>query len=231
MTVAFDTQAPQWSGRRSGQTSREQLLDVAAQLFAQKGLQGVTLSEIAGAAGMSGPAIYNHFASKNALFSEVVCRMYDEEVVVFAAVLDPLDSVQDGLRQLLATVPKMYRGEGVMQQLGLTAQLEAVRDPGSFTQIAAAIRRRDDIAIRLVQRAQRAGEVPANADAQEFGSLLIALFVGALGYRSLRAPKRGQFAHTVQTYQELFGVLQRGRTVLPAAKGRRPRGLKEMKDE
>lgn len=196
-------------GRRSGQASREQLLEVAAELFARKGLHGVTLAEIAGAADMSGPAIYNHFRSKDALFAEVVSHMYDEEVAAFAEVLDPLDSVHEALERLLDRVPEMYRGDGVLQLLGLTAQLEAVRDPELFGSISRAAQRRDEVAIRLVERAKAKGELHDAVDAAELGSLLISLFVGALGYRSLRAPRHGQFAHSVATFRELLRALRR----------------------
>lgn len=195
------------AGRRSGQSSREQLLAVAAMLFARKGLHRVTLAEIAGEAGMSGPAIYNHFDSKNALFSEVVCLMYDEEIAAFSEVLDPLDSVHDALSQLLERVPKMYRDDGVLQLLGLTAQLEAVRDPELFAAISAAARRRDEVAIRLVERAKRKGELAADVDADELGSLMISLFVGALGNRALRASRHGQFVRSAETLGDLLRML------------------------
>ena len=193
--------------KRSGQASREQLLEVAALLFARKGLQRVTLAEIAGEVGMSGPAIYNHFKSKDALFCEVVCMMYDEETSAFAEVLDPLDSVQEALQRLMEEVPRMYRDDGVLQLLSLTAMLEAVRDPELFAEIFAAARRRDEVAIRLVERAKHKGELPAGIDAEELGSMLISLFVGALGVRSLRASKHAQFVHSIEAMRNLLQMM------------------------
>lgn len=193
--------------RRSGQASREQLLTVAAELFARHGLHGVTLVQIAGAAGMSGPAIYNHFRSKDALFCEVVCLMYDEETAAFRQVLEPLDSLGKALDHLFELVPQIYRSDGVLQLLSLTAQLEAVRSPQLFAGIIEASQRRDQVAIELVQRAQRSGELSAHVDASELGPLLISLFVGALGYRSLRAPSQAEFAHSVLTLRNFMNSL------------------------
>jgi len=190
--------------KRSGQASREQLLEVAAQLFARKGLHRVTLAEIAGEAGMSGPAIYNHFKSKDALFCEVVCLMYDEETAAFGELLDPLDSVQEALDRMMEAVPKMYRGDGVLQMLGFTAQLEAVRDPEQFAAISAATRKRDEVAIRLVERAKSKGELPAEADAEELGAMLISLFIGAVGNRSIRASQHGQFVRSIEALRVLL---------------------------
>ncbi|MCY1270753.1 pyrimidine utilization regulatory protein R [compost metagenome] len=192
------------NARRSGQATREQLLETAAILFARKGLHGVTLAEIAGEAGMSGPAIYNHFRSKDALFVEVVCQMYEEEIEAFKKVLDPLDSLQQALRELFELVPRLYRDDSVLQLLGLTAQLEAVRNPTLFGAVIEAAARRDQVAVDLVRRAQQRGEVPAHLSAHEVGAMVIALFVGALGYRSLHARGHEDFVSSLSALCELL---------------------------
>jgi AcrR family transcriptional regulator len=46
-------------------TRREQILDTAAELFAAKGFHGVSVGEIGRACGMTGPALYKHFESKD----------------------------------------------------------------------------------------------------------------------------------------------------------------------
>lgn len=51
---------------------REQLLGVAADLFAAHGFHEVGIDAIGAAAGISGPGVYRHFASKSALL-EALC--------------------------------------------------------------------------------------------------------------------------------------------------------------
>ena len=51
---------------------REQLLEAAATLFADRGFHGVGIDDIGAAAGISGPGVYRHFASKQALL-EALC--------------------------------------------------------------------------------------------------------------------------------------------------------------
>jgi AcrR family transcriptional regulator len=46
-------------------TRREQILDTAATLFAERGFHGVSVHDIGSACGISGPAIYKHFAGKD----------------------------------------------------------------------------------------------------------------------------------------------------------------------
>jgi len=48
------------------------LLAAAAQLFAARGYPGVSLEEIGAAVGISGPAVYRHFAGKHALLDELL---------------------------------------------------------------------------------------------------------------------------------------------------------------
>src|SRR4051812_12593 len=51
---------------------REELLALAAELFAQRGFAGVTVDDLGAAAGVSGPALYHHFESKEALLGEML---------------------------------------------------------------------------------------------------------------------------------------------------------------
>jgi AcrR family transcriptional regulator len=56
----------------SPRSRRERLLSAAAGLFAQRGYSSVTLADIGGAAGISGPGVYRHFASKERLLGELL---------------------------------------------------------------------------------------------------------------------------------------------------------------
>lgn len=51
---------------------RQQLLDVALAVFAAKGYAATTMDDIAEAAGVTKPLLYQHFASKRALYLELV---------------------------------------------------------------------------------------------------------------------------------------------------------------
>lgn len=51
---------------------REQLLTVAKTLFARRGFHGVRLDDLAKGAGISAPAVYRHFESKEAVLEELL---------------------------------------------------------------------------------------------------------------------------------------------------------------
>jgi len=48
---------------------RQQILDTAAELFAERGFHGVSVHDIGSACGISGPALYKHFKGKDELLS------------------------------------------------------------------------------------------------------------------------------------------------------------------
>jgi AcrR family transcriptional regulator len=53
-------------------TRREQILQQAARLFAERGFHGVGVDEIGAAVGISGPGLYRHFAGKDAMLAELL---------------------------------------------------------------------------------------------------------------------------------------------------------------
>ncbi len=58
--------------RLTAEQRRDQLLAVALELFAQRGYRATTMDDIAEAAGVTKPLLYQHFSSKRALYLELV---------------------------------------------------------------------------------------------------------------------------------------------------------------
>ena len=57
---------------QSKQPAKQKILVAAANLFAEKGFTETTMRELAEAIGVKGPALYNHFPSKNAILDSIV---------------------------------------------------------------------------------------------------------------------------------------------------------------
>ena len=73
---------------------REQILQAAARLFAERGARAVGVDDVGAAVGVTGPAIYRHFASKDAMLAEMLLRISERlldggRAVVAAAGADP----------------------------------------------------------------------------------------------------------------------------------------------
>jgi AcrR family transcriptional regulator len=60
--------------RMTGAQRRRQLLDVARELFAQRGYEATSIEEIAARADVSKPVVYEHFGGKEGLYAVVVDR-------------------------------------------------------------------------------------------------------------------------------------------------------------
>ena len=57
---------------------REQILTRAAELFAARGFHGVSVVDLGTACGISGPALYKHFPSKDAVLAEMLVSISEE---------------------------------------------------------------------------------------------------------------------------------------------------------
>ncbi|MFG2085679.1 TetR/AcrR family transcriptional regulator [Spirillospora sp. NPDC048823] len=73
----------------TGKERREQLLDIGRALFAERGLDGTSVEEIASAAGVSKPVVYEHFGGKEGLYAVVVDREFES---LLRLVTDALNS-------------------------------------------------------------------------------------------------------------------------------------------
>jgi AcrR family transcriptional regulator len=57
----------QASGTPRRRSRRDEILEIAVGLFAARGYHGVSMDDIGAAAGVTGPALYHHFAGKEAM--------------------------------------------------------------------------------------------------------------------------------------------------------------------
>jgi AcrR family transcriptional regulator len=110
---------------RSRMTSaerREQLIDIARRLFAERGFEGTSIEEIAHRAEVSKPVVYEHFGGKEGLYAVVVDREvrqlldlmrdaltggHPRELIERAALslLDYIETSSDGFRILVRDAP------------------------------------------------------------------------------------------------------------------------------
>ena len=75
---------------RDAERSRETLLDAAEALFSQRGYDGVSLSEIAAAAGLSRGTPNYFFGSKEQLYRNVLERVFAERQAATAEAIRPV---------------------------------------------------------------------------------------------------------------------------------------------
>jgi len=79
-------------------TRRQQLVTAAARLFAERGFHGVTIEELGASVGISGPGLYKHFTSKDAVLAEMLVgisqHLLDQGQLRVAEASTPDDALQ-----------------------------------------------------------------------------------------------------------------------------------------
>src|ERR1700724_1806802 len=99
--------------RLPAQDRRQQLLESALTLFAQKGFDGTTTKEIAAAAGVTEAIIFRHFPNKQALYTAVLDYRHQSAQMQgwLARCKDHMDRNDDaGLFKTIATtIVESYR--------------------------------------------------------------------------------------------------------------------------
>jgi AcrR family transcriptional regulator len=80
---------------------RDQILTTAAELFAARGFHGVSVSELGAACGITGPALYKHFASKDAVLAEMLVSISEQLLAVGRERVRAADGPGDALAALV----------------------------------------------------------------------------------------------------------------------------------
>jgi AcrR family transcriptional regulator len=77
----------------TGKERRAQLLDIGRRLFAERGLDGTSIEEIAAQAGVSKPVVYEHFGGKEGLYAVVVDREVERFLTMATTLLEGDDTM------------------------------------------------------------------------------------------------------------------------------------------
>src|ERR1700752_2511254 len=86
-----------------GRATREQLIEVATGLFAERGYEETSIEAVLAAAGVSRGALYHHFAGKDALFGAVVESVETRVMADLAAAAGDIPDVVERLRVMALT--------------------------------------------------------------------------------------------------------------------------------
>ncbi|MEO6471754.1 MAG: TetR/AcrR family transcriptional regulator [Aeromicrobium sp.] len=80
---------------------QQQILDIAAELFAERGFHGVSVHDIGAACGISGPALYKHFQGKDDILAQSLISVSEELVATGRARAEQATSPGAALNALI----------------------------------------------------------------------------------------------------------------------------------
>lgn len=86
--------------RLKGPQRREQLMEVATRLFAERGFDATTTAAIADAAGITEPVLYRHFQGKKELFKAILTEATDKMLAHWKRAIDSIPDPDEQFRRM-----------------------------------------------------------------------------------------------------------------------------------
>ena len=107
----------------------DEALDLARDVFWQKGFQSTSLDDITAATGLAKPSLYAAFGDKNALFLKVLGRYHERIVANAERVLKQGPSARDAIeRWLTGFVPYCSGTKGIRGCLSVNTAADGISD-------------------------------------------------------------------------------------------------------
>jgi len=163
-----------------GRQSRSRIVDAAAALVAERGVEGTGIDHVLAAAGASKSQLYHYFADKDDLVRAVIARRYDQLIDGQAPLLAKLDS-WTAIRRWLdmwvgQTEATGYRG----CPIGTLANELADRDDTARADLAACFAAWESYLVDGLTHMRDRGDLAPNADPRRLAMATFASLQGGL---------------------------------------------------
>lgn len=169
---------------------REQLLDVAAELFSVKGYAGATTAQIAKEAGITEPIIYRHFKSKRDLFVALIERTGRQTLEQWEKDLEGVDDPGVRLTKIIDENP-MVSASGRKGYRVLLQSISEVEDPLIHKAVSDHMTRLHAFIVREIERAQEAHKVTNRFSAGVIAWVLVNVGMGYGVLSAMGVPGHG----------------------------------------
>ena len=156
-------------------------MDSASALFAKYDYSEVNMRMIAREAGITSSAIYNHYESKDELFTRTVLRMMNNTSSLLSKVMSGGGDWKERLEKILIALGEDLKSNPGIQVLSSTTQIKMARDPQKFELIRKARKDIGQVFRSLVQEAIVSGDLPESTKIEIAGDLLMAFSFNAIG--------------------------------------------------
>ena len=180
---------------RPARLQRDAILAAAARLFRERGFRGASIDEIGAALGTTGPALYRHFASKEALLEALLQAALARGLADVAAVeahgLPPAQALEEVVRRSVAHTLEerdlVVMADHEVRSLPPEVRTRILREQGALVRAWIALLRavRPELspaearattagAIALIRQGARVGGLPRDAAVERFTRMALA---------------------------------------------------------
>ncbi|AVS72753.1 TetR/AcrR family transcriptional regulator [Paracidovorax cattleyae] len=142
---------------------REAIVQAAIAEFRESGFSGTSMDRVAAAAGVSKRTVYNHFPSKDELFSAILDQLWSRSRAHADVVHDPGRPLRPQLMELIGHKMQLFNDPSFMD-LSRVVIAEMLHNPERAKAMAARLSSREDGLPVWIDAAQRAGQLRADAD-------------------------------------------------------------------
>ncbi len=146
-------------------TRRDELLEIAAELFATKGFKNTTVRDIADAAGILSGSLYHHFDSKESMVDEILSSFQDElfgkYTEILAGTADPRAKLEATVRVSFEAIDKRRNEVAIFQN---EAAFLGTFD--RFSYLAERNRQSRDVWLTLLDEGVRSGALRRDLDVE-----------------------------------------------------------------
>ena len=202
---------------------REQLLDVAAHLFASRGYAGATTAQIASEAGVTEPIIYRHFKSKRDLFVALIERTGEQTLTQWERDLSTSENPAQRLAMLLSENP-MVSGDGREGYRVLLQSIAEIDDEQIHAAVAQHMTTLHGFIVGEVRRAQETHKITKRFSAEIIGWVLVSIGLGYGVLDAMGVPNHGRDLRGVSVRDVLARILIGPETEHDDAEDGEPRG-------
>ena len=190
------------SKKAAASTSRrEEIIDIAAQVIAERGIKGATVRDIGQAAGILSGSLYYHFDSKEQIVLELMLpsveAQYERGLRLRAEASSPSEALEALIRDSIAATALSPSRSVILRN-----EARSFRELEALAPIAAVRSKTLALFVDVVTDGQRSGEFRREIDAD---IVVRAMFDGMLGAaRWFDGPKRRKPARVADALVDLY---------------------------
>jgi AcrR family transcriptional regulator len=185
--------------RRRDQT-RAEILDTAREVVLSSGLAGFTLTAVADELGLTKPALYYYFDSKETVLFELLLREWLETATEVESAVNETESGADAVEQMMRTVFDRYRDRlelfVLFFKMGPGGDFEGVIGPSELERIRPVNDMLYGGAEERLRADQRAGGFSRERDPRRFAFTAHMAVIGLLNMKAIAASANDPLIHS-----------------------------------